>query len=58
MLADISSRRSSNLCNHQIAVDARPSPPHFYCFYIYSCLFPCKTAREYFLAVLFLFEIS
>ena len=27
-------------------------------FYIYSCLFPCKTAREYFLAVLFLFEIS
>lgn len=40
------------------AIDARPSPPHFYCFYIYSCLFPCKTAREYFLAVLFLFEIS
>ena len=52
MLANISSRRSST------AIDARPSPPHFYCFYIYSCLFPYKTAREYSLAVLFLFEIS
>ena len=42
----------------KVTLSARPSPPHFYCFYIYSCLFPCKTAREYFLVVLFLFEIS
>ena len=52
MLADISSRRSSNLCDRQIAVDARPSPPHFYCitdrllflylFMFYSLLKPSR----------------
>lgn len=63
MLADISSRRSSIQSMQGLVLlifivsifdtIVRLSALHFY-----SCLFPCKTAREYFLAVLFLFEIS